>query len=405
VPNGIILDEWFPITEKEVAALPAILPRISRHLFPYRDRLLTFEGLTCNGGRALGDGPGDHARAGASFLTGAHPKKTAGRDIFVGVSVDQIAAGHIGSQTRFPSLELSCEEGLLGGNCDSGYSCAYQNGISWRTATSPMTPEVLPRAVFDRLFGEEEERDPAKRAAMRNTQGSIIDFVLGSAQQLRLSLGRTDQLKLDEYLYSVRDIEKRIQKTEQESATAGPAPIAPPVPGIPDTFKEHSQMMFELMALAFQTNATRVITFLMAGEQSNRSYREIGIAEGHHGLTHAMGDKEKIEKVVQINEFHLQQFANFLERLRTTPDGDGTLLDHSMIVYGSGLSDGNNHRHDNLPIVMAGDGNGTLRPGRHIKYRDETPLANLWVSMLDRMGVPESKLGDSTGELPSLAEI
>ena len=406
VPNGIIMQDWLPVMDKDMGTLPTEFPRISKALLPFREDMMMLEGLTCNGGRALGDGPGDHGRAGASYLTASHPKKTAGKDIYSGISVDQVAAKHIGEQTRFASLELGCEEGLQGGNCDSGYSCAYSNSLAWRTPTSPLAPEVQPRALFERLFGSGDfERDPVKRAQAQEARGSVMDAVLTSAQGLRGSLGIADQRKLDEYMFAVRDIEKRIEKIEKEGATQPLPDITSPTPGVPDNFKDHARLMFDLMVVAFQTNLTRVITFLMAVEASGRTYREIGISEGHHGLTHHMGDKEKIEKVTKINELHVQQFAYFLQKLKSTSDGDGTLLDHSMIVYGSGIADGNRHQHDHVPTVLAGRGNGTLRPGRFIKYPDETPLGNLWVSLLARMGVNGEKVGDSTGELPHITEI
>jgi len=406
VPNGIIMDAWTPVVEGQIAALPAELPRISAPLAAFRQDMMMLGGLTCNGGRALGDGPGDHGRAGAAYLTATHPKKTAGKDIQTGVSVDQIAAQHIGSETKFASLELGCEDGVQGGNCDNGYSCAYSNSISWRSPSSPMPPEVRPRAVFNRLFGSDDfGQDPVRRARQIKYQASILDIVLSDAQRLKNTLGATDRAKLDEYLFAIRDIESRIQKTEKQNAQLKIPTILEPPSSVPDNLTEHSKLMFDLMTVAFQTNMTRVMTMLMATEQSTRSYREIGVAEGHHGLTHHQGDKDKIEKVTQINRFHVERFAYFLEKLKATPDGDGTLLDHSMIVYGSGLSDGNRHLHENLPTVLAGRGCGTLTPGRYVKYAAETPMANFFVAMLDRMGVPVDKLGDSTGEIGYLTDL
>jgi uncharacterized protein DUF1552 len=408
VPNGIIMEDWLPKTEGDIAAIPTELPRISKNLLPFREDMMMFEGLTCNFGRSLGDGPGDHGRAGASYLTCSHVKKTFGKDIFVGTSMDQVAASHIGNQTRFASLELGCEEGLQGGNCDSGYSCVYSNNLSWRGPSSPLAPEVRPRAVFERLFGTGDfERDPVKRAQAQQARGSIMDVVLGSAQRLKNTLGATDQHKLDEYMFAVRDIEKRIEKAEQENAsgTAVVPPIDAPASSVPVLFQEHARLMYDLMVVAFQTNATRIITLQIATEGSGRAYREVGISEGHHGLTHHMGDTEKIEKVTQINELHVKQFAYFLDKMKHTQDGDGTLLDHSMIIYGSGIADGNRHAHDNVPTILAGRGGGPLRPGRYIKYPKETPIANLWLSMLHRMGVAEEKIGDSTGEVAYLSEV
>jgi len=406
VPNGIIMDAWTPQTEGQIAPLPVELPRIAAPLAAYRDQVMMLTGLDCNNGNALGDGPGDHGRAGAAYLTATHPRKTAGRDIHTGVSIDQIAAQHIGNETKFASLELGCEDGVQGGNCDNGYSCAYTNSISWRSSSSPMPPEVRPRAVFERLFGSDDfGQDPVERARQIRYQNSILDLVMGDAQQLKGTLGAGDRSKLDEYLFAVRDIEQRIQRVEKQNAHSPLPTMAEPSSSVPDNMAEHSKLLFDLMTVAFQSNMTRVITMLMATEQSTRPYREIGVPEGHHGLTHHQGDKEKIEKVTQINCFHLKQFTYLLEKLKSTRDGDGSLLDHSMIIYGSGLSDGNRHLHGNLPTVLAGGGCGTLKPGRHVKYAAQTPMANLFVAMLDRMGVPTEKMGDSNGELGYLTDL
>ncbi len=405
VPNGIIMEAWTPQTEGPVAELPRTLPRVLEPLAPYRDNLLLLSGLSLKNGDALGDGPGDHARAGASYLTAAHPKKTFGADIQVGVSVDQIAAQKIAGQTQFASLELSCEDGLLGGNCDNGYSCAYSNSISWRTPSTPMPAEISPRALFERLFGGADASEtPQRRARQRLYEKSILDFVLEDTQRLKGTLGPTDRRKMDEYLYAVRDIEKRIERAERNNRQALPTVVQPPS-GIPESFKEHSELMFDLLAVAFQADLTRIATLMLGLEQSTRSYPEIGISEAHHGLTHHLGNKEKIEKVTQINCFHARQFAYFLGKLNSIKDGDGTLLDHSMIVYGSGLSDGNRHLHHNLPVLMAGRGCGTVRPGRHVIYPQDTPMANLYVAMLDRMGVQIESMADSNGELGYLEGI
>lgn len=406
VPNGIIMDGWTPRTEGDIAALPSQLPRITQALAPWREHVSILAGLTQNAGRALGDGPGDHGRAGASYLTAAHPKKTYGKDIQAGVSVDQIAARKLEGKTRFASLELGCEEGVQGGNCDNGYSCAYSNSISWRTPSSPMPPEIRPRAVFERLFGDGDiEQDPARRARQQRYRKSILDAVLQDAHRLDNTLGGADRRKIDEYLFAIRDIEKRIERAEPGNARVAMPAISALPSSVPVDLGEHARLMFDMLALAFQTDMTRVITVLMGVEQSPRSYSEIGIPEAHHGLTHHQGDKEKIEKVTRINCFHIQQFAYLLEKLNSIRDGDGTLLDHSMVMYGSGLSDGNRHEHHNLPTVLAGRGCGTLRPGRHVRYKEETPMSNLFVAMLDRMGVPVESLGDSTGELGYLSDI
>jgi hypothetical protein len=318
--------------------------------------------------------------------------------------MDQIAARHFEGQTRFGSLELGCEEGIQGGNCDNGYSCAYSNSLSWRTENTPNPPEIRPRAVFERMFGvADAEKDPARRERFGTIRRSILDMALADAQSLKASLGGDDRRKLDEYLYAVRDIEKRIQTAERGNVER--VPVDAPSASVPDDFAEHSRLMFDLMALAFQTDMTRVITVLLAIEQSPRNYPEINITEGHHGLTHHQGDKAKIEKVTQINEYHIGQFLYLLEKFRSIRDGDGSLLDNSMIVYGSGLADGNQHQHHNLPCVVAGRGRGALHPGRHVRYADETPMANLFLSMLDGMGVPIDRWGDSTGRLGGLSDL
>ena len=402
-PNGVQVPSWYPQSSGDVSPLPNELPRVLEPLAPYRNDFSLLGGLTVNGGRALGDGPGDHGRAGASYLTGAHPKKSFGRDLRAGVSVDQQIAQAIGSQTRFASLELGCEEGIQGGNCDNGYSCAYSNSISWRTPNTPNPPEVRPRAVFERLFGAGEiESDPIRRARQQRQRKSVLDSVQEDARQLQGKLGATDRRKLDEYLYAIRDIETRIEKAERAPRQAAP-PIDSPSAGVPENYLEHTHLMFDLMTVAFQTDATRVATFLMAIEQSNRAYREIGIPDSHHGLTHHGGDKEKIEKCIRINRYQMEQFAYFLGKLKSTPDGDGTLFDHVMVTYGSGLGDG--HEHDNLPTLLTGGGNGLLKHGRHIKYKNGTPLANLHLVMMDRMGVPAESFADSNGKLGYLADL
>jgi hypothetical protein len=378
------------------------LPSSLAPLANYRNDITIVSGLTVDGGRAHGDGPGDHGRAGASYLTGAHPKKTFGKDLQAGVSMDQYAAARIGSATRFASLELGCEEGIQGGNCDNGYSCAYSNSISWRTPSTPNPPEIRPRAVFERLFGTGEiERDPVKRARLEKYEKSVLDAVLADARRLEGTLGVSDKRKLDEYMYAVRDIETRIQRTEQQSATN--PDLDRPSPSVPENYNEHTRIMFDLMTAAFQSDSTRVITFLMAIEQSNRAYREIGIADSHHGLTHHGGDKDKIEKCIKINTFQVEQFAYFIDKLKSTKDGDATLFDRIMVTYGSGLS--RDHDHDNLPTVITGRGNGAFHPGRHLTYAKETPLANLHVAMMNQMGIPAERFADSTGRLGYLSDL
>jgi len=399
VPNGIIMDEWTVAGLDGAFPLPTEFPRILQPVAGYRDQFSILSGLMQDGGRAHGDGPGDHARAGASYLTSAHPKETAGADIQAGVSMDQVAARHIGGQTRFPSLELGCEEGLYGGNCDGRYSCAYSNTISWRTPSAPMPQETSPRAVFERMFGSADlHPDPVRRARRAAYDQSVLDLVLDQAKTLQGTLGATDRRKLDEYLFSIRDIEKRIVQAEQ-AADVAPPEFARPRPGVPQSFIAHARLMFDLMTVAFQTDMTRIITFMVGLELGNKVYEEAGVSEAHHGLTHHRGDAGKIEKITQINRFHVEQFTHLLERLSTTNDGDGTLLDHSMVVYGAGISDGNRHHHHDLPTLLAGRAGRRITQGRHISYAPETPMANLFLTMLSYMGAEKESLGDSTGRV------
>jgi hypothetical protein len=402
VPNGIDMRNWRP----ETLGRSFDLPKILQPLASVRNDITVFTGLKDHNGEALGDGPGDHARAAASFLTGVHPRKTAGSDISVGTSVDQVAAQKIGNQTRLASLELGIEDGHLAGNCDSGYACAYVNSISWRSATVPNPPEVNPRSVFERLFGSEENAgDPAARARNARIDQSILDLVSDDTKALSRNLGNTDRRKLDEYLTAVREVERQVQMSEKQAlANTLAVPTMDKPDGIPLEYGEHAQLMFNLMALALQTDITRISTFMMAREGSNRGYREIGVPDGHHGLSHHRNDPALMDKVAAINHYHMQQFATFVEKLKATPDGDGSLLDHTMIVYGSGISDGNKHNHDDLPVMLAG-GNRVFNQGRHVKLSESTPVANLYLSMLDAMNVPTEQLGDSQGRLNALSEL
>ena len=401
VPNGIIMNNWTPATEGAGFELTPILEPMAA----YKNKSLLMTGLSQVNGRALGDGPGDHARAASTFLTGVHPRKTAGADIKVGISADQVAAQAIGSKTRFASLELGIEHGRIVGNCDSGYSCAYSNSISWRTESLPNPPEVNPRLVFERLFGNADFSEPADIRARRERQRkSILDYVREDAASLQGNLGSSDRRKLDEYLTSVREIEKRIQLAEQ-SATQTVQPDFEKPNGIPVEFTDHVRLMFDLMVVAFQTDATRVATFMMGREGSNQTYRSIGVPDAHHGISHHKGDVEKIEKLAKINRHHMEQYAYFLSRLASIKEGDGTLLDNCMLVYGSGLADGNRHTHHDLPLLFTGSGQGAFRTGRHIKYASETPLTNLFLAMLDRMGVKAETLGDSKGRLNYLTDL
>jgi len=398
VPNGATMNEWKP----SAVGTDFELPRILEPLSPHKSELSVLSGFAQRNGFANGDGAGDHARASASFLTGAQPRKTSGRDIRAGVSVDQVAAQQIGDQTILPSLELSCDGGRRLGNCDSGYSCAYSFNISWRSESMPMNPEVNPRHVFNRLFGDATGGRDSQQARTRRAMfhKSILDFVRDDAHELQSRLGMNDRRKMDEYLTAIREIEKRVELAETTAPTLPEGIVAP---DMYDSFEEHIRLMFDMLTLAFQTDSTRVATFIIGHEGSNRPYPFIGVNDGHHDLSHHMSKPEKIENITRINTFHVRQFAYFLEKLRSIREGDSTLLDNSMIVYGSGISDGNRHNHDDLPILLAGRGGGTITPGRHIHTNHEVPLNNLFVSMLDRMGVEVDRFGDSTGRFDGIA--
>jgi hypothetical protein len=395
VPNGIIMPEWTPKT----TGAGYEMGRVLKPLESLRNDFFILSGLSDHNGNALGDGPGDHARAGASFLTGVHCKKTAGADIHNGISADQIAAQALSSVTRLPSLELGCEDSRTVGNCDSGYSCAYTNSISWRSATTPMPPEVDPRLAFERLFGASEgPSDPASVARRAAARKSILDAVGEETRALSTNLGAPDRRKIDEYLTAVREIERRIQTSEKEITPGLEKPT-----GIPIDFKDYLNLMFDLQLVAWQADITRVGTLMIGREGSLRTYPEIGVPDPHHPLTHHRNNPEWIEKVTKINCLHTEMLAGFLKRLKNTPDRDGNLLDHSMIVYGSGLSDGNAHLHERLPVLLAGRGDGTLKPGRHLTYEAGTPMTNLYATLLDRMGVRPETLGDTTGKLTDLS--
>jgi hypothetical protein len=400
VPNGIIPKAWLPAQVGTGFEMPSIMKPLETH----REKIVVLSNLMQNGGRALSDGAGDHARAGASWLTGVHPKKTEGADIRAGVSADQIAAQELGKKTQLGSLEIGLEEPNLAGGCDSGYSCAYTNTISWRTPITPNPMEVNPRAVFERLFGDGESNDPASRMKRMGQDRSILDFIRGDVARLESGLGSRDKSKLNEYLDGIRDIERRIQKAEQQSATMK-LPLMERPASIPEEFEDHAKLMSDLMVIAFQTDMTRVVSFMMAREGSNRSYRTIGISDGHHSVTHHQNDPEKIAKTMKINELHVRSFSYLLDRLDATPDGDGTLLDHSLILYGSSISDGNAHTHHDLPLVLAGGGSCQIKGGRHIRFAEETPMNNLLLTMLDKAGVPTESLGDGTGKLKQLSDI
>ncbi len=397
VPNGVHMRDWTP---PEAGSRFALSPTLQA-LEPFRDDLLVLSGLAQNNASPFGDEGGDHARSLACFLTGAHPLKTDGANIRAGVSIDQIAAGQIGQATRLPSLELGIDPSAQAGSCDSGYSCAYSSNISWKSATMPMAKEIDPRLVFDRLFGAPARQgSPGDRLKRDRYDRSVLDFVRDDARQLHARLGANDRRKIDEYLESIREIERRITRTD--IATEGrPQPGANRPGGIPKELREHIRLMLDLMALGFQADATRISTFMFANEASNRAYQFLNVPDGHHDLSHHGNDPRKHEKIRAINRFHVEQFAYLLGKLKSIREGGGSLLDQTMIVYGSGISDGDRHNHDDLPILLAGRGGGTIKTGRHIRYEPQ-PLNNLYLSMLDRMGVKVDRHGDSTGRLPRL---
>jgi hypothetical protein len=401
VPNGIIMKDWTPATEGKGYALTKTLAPLAG----YRDKMLVLSGLDQYNGQSLGDGAGDHARAGASWLTGVHPKKTLGADILSGVSADQVAAKEIGKFTTLPSMELGLEDNRMVGGCDSGYSCAYTNTVSWASPTTPLPPEMNPRAVFERLFGDGETTDPAARALMARQDKSILDFVRADAARLGTGLGAGDKRKLSEYLDAVREIEVRIQKLEKQDPSALALPALDRPAGIPPTFEEHINLMFDLMTIAFQADLTRVITLMIGREGGNRTYRSIGVPDAHHGLSHHFNDEAKIARLQKIDQHHVAQLALFLGKLQAAKDADGTLLDNSMVMYGSSLSDGNRHEHLDLPAILAGGGGGRFLGGRHIKYKKGTPMTNLFLSMLDAAGVQPEKIGDSTGKVEHLSNL
>ena len=398
IPNGVTMEAWTPTG----VGAGFEYTRILKPLEAFRDRTLVLSGLAHKNAYALGDGPGDHARAAACYLTGVHPKKTAGADIKNGVSVDQIAAQALGSSTRFPSLELGCDDSRTVGNCDSGYSCAYTNSLSWRSDTAPNPPETNPRLVFERLFGSfDAGLDPATRTRRQDSRRSVLDLVTGRTSELVKTLGTADRRKVDEYLSSIREVERRIQMAEKD-LTGLPEGLEKPT-GIPVTYDDYVTLMFDLQVLALQADLTRVVTMMMGREGSMRTYPEIGVPDPHHPLTHHRNTPEWIEKVTQVNTFHMGLFAKFVEKMQATADGDGTLLDSSTIVYGSGIADGDKHTHSDLPVLVVGGRGFTM--GRHVKYPVDTPMTNLYLTVLDKVGVRPDTIGDSTGQIEHLTDV
>jgi hypothetical protein len=392
VPHGAVMDKWTPIGTGADFELGPILSPLAKH----RNNVIVLSNLCHHQAEALGDGGADHARSSSTWLNGVHAKKTEGEDVRAGTTVDQMAAEKIGQDTRFPSLELGTEDMTsLIGACDVGYSCAYMNTISWRTPTTPLPMEINPRVVFERLFGEGGTL-PERLARMDEDQ-SILDQITSSVPRLQRGLGTRDRTRMNEYLENIREIERRLQIAEKQAGAQVAVPNAPV--GVPDSYEEHVALMFDMLALAYQADMTRVFTFMMARELSQRSYPQVGVADPHHATSHHQDNPDKLAKLVKIQNYHLTLFTKFLDKLHATPDGDGNLLDHTTLLYGSCMSNSNLHNHNPLPTLLAGGGAGQLKGGRHLKYPENTPMSNLLLTVLNKVGVPADKVGDSTGPL------
>jgi hypothetical protein len=391
VPNGIIMEKWTPAgAGKEFELTPILEP-----LSAFKGRMLVISGLANNEARKLEfEVAGDHPRACSAYLTATHPKMTSGSDIQCGISIDQVAAKELGKRTQLPSLELGLEASAMGA-CESAYSCTYYNTISWSSPTTPLPMENRPRAVFERLFGD--STDPAERAARMQENRSILDFVSEDLNKLMRAVGQSDRAKLDQYFEAVRSVEQQIQVAEQQGLKDLPK-YEKPI-GVPEPFSNYAKLMLDLEVLAFQGDVTRVSTFMLGHEMGGRAYPELGFGDPHHSLTHHQGDKAKIAKVVEVNIFHAKLFQYFLEKMGAAPESDGSLLDHSLVFYGSALSDGNMHLYKDLPTILIAGGIDGIQGGRHIQYPAETPMANLYLSLLEKLGIHEEKFGDSTGHL------
>jgi hypothetical protein len=398
-PNGMEMGRWTPLGEDADLQLSPILTPLAA----FRDHMVVLTGLDLNPALpAPGEGNGDHARAGGAFLTATHPRKTEGADLRAGISIDQIAAQHIGQDTPLTSLELAIDTNELLGACDPGYSCAYVNTICWRNENTPLPMENNPRALFERLFGS-ANADPAARAARIRQDRSILDSVMAESRGLQGKLGAGDRGKMNQFLDAVRDVEQRIQRVEAHGAQDLPAIPLPA--GIPEAYEDHVKLMFDLQVLAYQADLSRVITFMLAREVSARAYPQVGVSDPHHPLSHHQSDPEKLARLAKINAYHMSLFAYYLDRLHSTNDGDGSLLDHSAILYGAGISESNAHLHTNLPLLVAGGAAGQIKGGRHLRSRPGTPVANLYLTLLDRLGARVEKIGDSTGQIEHFAEV
>lgn len=394
VPNGIIMDQFTPTTEGAGFALTPVL----KPLAPFRDRMLVLSGLAQNQAAKLdGEIGGDHPRACTAFLTGAHARMTSGADLRAGISVDQVAAREFKKHTQLASLEIGMESAEVVGACESAYSCAYYNTVSWLNETTPLPMENRPRVVFERMFGDSGTTDPKVRMQRIKENKSILDAVVMNVKRLRKKLPESDRGKIDQYLDAIRDVERRIQLAEAQSDRELPE-MAGPV-GTPTRFSDYYKLMVDLQVLAWQSDMTRVCTFQIGHEMSNRAYPELGFGDAHHSVTHHTGNKEKIAKTIQVNIFHAKMLSYYLDKLQSTPDGEGSLLDHSMMLYGSALSDGNLHIFRDLPILLFAGGVKGIKGGSHVRYPSDTPLNNLFLTMLDKVGIEVERLGDSTGKL------
>ena len=395
VPNGMSMGYWFPKTEGPLQELPPTL----KSLAALKDRVLLMGGLADKPADLMKAG-GDHARSAGTFLTATPFKLTTGADVFAAVSMDQIAARALGKETQLTSLELGIESNAMLGTCDGGSSCAYTNTIAWRTPTTPLPVERDPRAVFERLFGTSGSTDHAARLARLQRDRTILDAVGPELTRLQRILGPGDRTKVSEYLDSVRDVERRIQTAEGQSARE--LPLVDEPAGIPDDYATHAKLQMDLLALAYQTDLTRVSTFMLAKEVSGRAYPEIGVSDSHHPLSHHQDEAAKLERLHKVNEYHFQQFAYLVAKLAATPEGDGTMLDHTLFLYGTGISDSNTHFHDDLPIAVVGGQKAGITGGRYVRHAKGTPIANLYLAILDTLGVHLESFGDSTGRVDTL---
>jgi hypothetical protein len=396
VPNGMAMSYWTPKGEGPISELPPTLASLAS----VKDQILMMGGLYDEAANLV-KGGGDHARSAGTFLTCVPFKFTYGADVFAATTMDQLAAKEFAKQTQLASLELALDSNAILGSCDGGSSCAYTNTIAWSTPTTPLPMENDPRAVFERLFGTSGSTDAAARLSRIKQDRSILDFISEELARLDTRIGKKDRQKLDEFVESIRDVERRIQKAEEQNSRELPVVHQPM--GIPNDYATHAKLMMDLLALAYQTDLTRVATFMLAKEVSSRAYPEIGVSDSHHPLSHHQNEGAKLERLHKINQFHMQQFAHLIEKMKSIPEGDGTMLDNSIFVYGTGISDSNTHFHDDLPIAVVGGKATGIRGGRYVRYKQGTPLANLHVTLLERLGVRVEKFGDSNGKLENLS--